>query len=289
MAFGLGKWDVTVDVVVVGSGIGGLSAAIAAHDRGLKVLVLEKAPKLGGVSAYSGGEVFVPANHVEERDGIADSMRGGTEVPPVPRRRLRRAGAPARPPRHRPRRRALFRGEGRRPVEGRQGLPRLPLPARARHGGRRPLPRDGALRRPGARRLAEAHVPVAAHAQRHHARRALRLGRLRQRDEVGLRRDGQALQAGQARLRPRDDGVLRQGGDDRPRHPRAPRVARPRARRGGRRRRGRPRRAGREGPPRPREAGRGPRRGRLRLEPRGRALVRAPARVAVDGAAERHG
>jgi 3-oxosteroid 1-dehydrogenase len=77
MAFGMGTWDAAVDVVVVGSGIGGLSCAIAAHDRGAKVVVLEKAPKLGGVSAYSGGEVFVPANHVEERDGIADTPDGG--------------------------------------------------------------------------------------------------------------------------------------------------------------------------------------------------------------------
>src|SRR5579859_4350111 len=77
MAFGLSKWDATVDFVAVGSGIGGLSAAIMAHDRGLKVLVLEKAPKLGGVSAYSGGEVFVPANHLEETAGIRDSIDEG--------------------------------------------------------------------------------------------------------------------------------------------------------------------------------------------------------------------
>jgi 3-oxosteroid 1-dehydrogenase len=77
MAFGLSKWDATVDFVAVGSGIGGLSAAIVAHDRGLKVMVLEKAPKLGGVSAYSGGEVFVPANHLEESAGIRDSVDEG--------------------------------------------------------------------------------------------------------------------------------------------------------------------------------------------------------------------
>jgi 3-oxosteroid 1-dehydrogenase len=78
MAFGLSKWDQTFDVVVVGSGIGGLSAAIAAHDRGAKVLVLEKAPKLGGVSAYSGGEVFVPANHLQSAaEGVDDSPELG--------------------------------------------------------------------------------------------------------------------------------------------------------------------------------------------------------------------
>ncbi|HEY8088579.1 MAG TPA: FAD-binding protein [Polyangiaceae bacterium] len=69
----MSRWDATVDFVVVGSGIGGLSGAIAAHDRGAKVMVLEKAPKLGGVSAYSGGEVFVPANHVQQRDGVPDT------------------------------------------------------------------------------------------------------------------------------------------------------------------------------------------------------------------------
>jgi 3-oxosteroid 1-dehydrogenase len=56
-------WDLEVDFIAVGSGLAGISAAIAAHDRGKRVVVLEKAPKLGGVCAYSGGEVFVPCNH----------------------------------------------------------------------------------------------------------------------------------------------------------------------------------------------------------------------------------
>ena len=77
MAFGFSKWDVTVDVVAVGSGLGGIAAAIVAHDLGKKVLILEKAPKLGGVCAYSGGEVFVPGNHLEEAAGIRDSLAEG--------------------------------------------------------------------------------------------------------------------------------------------------------------------------------------------------------------------
>ena len=62
-----------VDVVAVGSGLGALTAAIAAHDEGAKVVVLEKAPKLGGVCAYSGGEVFVCCNHKMAAEGRPDS------------------------------------------------------------------------------------------------------------------------------------------------------------------------------------------------------------------------
>jgi len=65
-------WDREVDVVAVGSGLGGLTAAIAAHEEGGEVLILEKAPKLGGVCAYSGGEVFVACNHLMEAQGRPD-------------------------------------------------------------------------------------------------------------------------------------------------------------------------------------------------------------------------
>jgi succinate dehydrogenase/fumarate reductase flavoprotein subunit len=61
------------DVVVVGSGAAGLSAAIAAADSGGRVLVLEKADKLGGASAVSGGILWVPCNHLQSAAGIKDS------------------------------------------------------------------------------------------------------------------------------------------------------------------------------------------------------------------------
>jgi 3-oxosteroid 1-dehydrogenase len=66
------KWDLEVDVVAVGSGLGAMTAAIAAHDEGAKVVVLEKAAKLGGVCAYSGGEVFVVGNHKMAAEGRPD-------------------------------------------------------------------------------------------------------------------------------------------------------------------------------------------------------------------------
>jgi succinate dehydrogenase/fumarate reductase flavoprotein subunit len=58
------KWDREADVVVVGSGYAGCNAAIAGHDAGSKVLILEKAPEqfAGGNSSVSGGGMSIPSN-----------------------------------------------------------------------------------------------------------------------------------------------------------------------------------------------------------------------------------
>ena len=50
------KWDETLDVVVVGSGFAGLSAAAEASANGSKVIILEKRPTYGGNSIINGGE-----------------------------------------------------------------------------------------------------------------------------------------------------------------------------------------------------------------------------------------
>jgi 3-oxosteroid 1-dehydrogenase len=71
------RWDLEVDLIAVGSGLGGVSAAIAAHDRGLRAAILDRAPRLGGVSGYGGGEVFVPNNHKMRELGIRDSDDAG--------------------------------------------------------------------------------------------------------------------------------------------------------------------------------------------------------------------
>jgi 3-oxosteroid 1-dehydrogenase len=63
------------DVVVIGAGLGGLATALAAAVRGHQVTVLEKGPKVGGAAAYSGGQVWVAANHCEREAGIADSVQ----------------------------------------------------------------------------------------------------------------------------------------------------------------------------------------------------------------------
>ncbi len=71
------KWDIEVDLVSIGSGIGGLSAAITAHDHGLKTVVLEKSGEVGGVTALSQGQVWIAGNHLAKELGIEDSLDSG--------------------------------------------------------------------------------------------------------------------------------------------------------------------------------------------------------------------
>jgi len=72
-----GKWDIEADIVSIGSGIGGLSAAITAHDLGARALVLERSAQVGGVTALSMGEVWVAGNHHAQALGIEDSVQSG--------------------------------------------------------------------------------------------------------------------------------------------------------------------------------------------------------------------
>lgn len=60
------------DLIVVGSGAGGLSAAVTAAHAGLSVAVFEKADVLGGTSAWSGGWLWIPGNHLAEQAGIKE-------------------------------------------------------------------------------------------------------------------------------------------------------------------------------------------------------------------------
>lgn len=61
------------DFVVVGSGAGSLCAALVMRQAGKRVLVLEKAPLLGGTTATSGGVMWIPNNPYMKEQGISDS------------------------------------------------------------------------------------------------------------------------------------------------------------------------------------------------------------------------
>ncbi len=75
----MAEWDRTVDLLVMGSGAAGMSAALRAHDLGLDVLLVEKSEVYGGNSAMSGGVCWVANNPGMAREGIADSDEKGFE------------------------------------------------------------------------------------------------------------------------------------------------------------------------------------------------------------------
>ena len=73
------------DVVVIGAGGAGLTAAITAAENGASVVVVEKMAAIGGNTALSGGEMAAPGNWLQKKEGIEDSadkfyedvMKGG--------------------------------------------------------------------------------------------------------------------------------------------------------------------------------------------------------------------
>ena len=67
------KWDETRDVIIVGTGFAGLSAAIEARGRGADVLVIEKMPVYGGNSIVNGGDFSAPGSRIQKEEGVDDS------------------------------------------------------------------------------------------------------------------------------------------------------------------------------------------------------------------------
>ncbi len=63
------------DVLVAGSGAGGLAAAVTARKAGLEVLVVEKESVFGGTTALSGGWLWIPNHPMQREIGVADSMQ----------------------------------------------------------------------------------------------------------------------------------------------------------------------------------------------------------------------
>jgi len=82
-------WDMTADVVIIGSGGAGHTAALGALESGLSVIILEKNSVVGGSTALSGGNQWVPGSPVQIAAGITrkpsdvmtyvDSIGGGEQ------------------------------------------------------------------------------------------------------------------------------------------------------------------------------------------------------------------
>jgi fumarate reductase flavoprotein subunit len=90
------SWDLQVDVLVVGAGACGLAAAIAAHDAGAQVAILEKRDRPGGNSSLSTGSVPGAGSRFQREAGIVDSadvmvadierLSGDSDLPQLTRR-----------------------------------------------------------------------------------------------------------------------------------------------------------------------------------------------------------
>lgn len=75
----MNEWNESVDVVVAGSGVAALAAAVSAADTGLRVLMLESTDRWGGSSAMSGGGLWLPNNPLMRREGVGDSREEALE------------------------------------------------------------------------------------------------------------------------------------------------------------------------------------------------------------------
>src|SRR5258705_5171173 len=70
-------WDTSVDLLIAGSGGGGMVAALGMIDAGLEPVIVEKQALVGGSTGLSGGMVWLPNNPLMRRDGIPDSLEDG--------------------------------------------------------------------------------------------------------------------------------------------------------------------------------------------------------------------
>lgn len=73
-------WDEVTDVLVAGSGAGGVTGAYTAAREGLDVILVEATEKFGGTTAYSGGGgMWFPCNPVLTRAGVDDTIEDALE------------------------------------------------------------------------------------------------------------------------------------------------------------------------------------------------------------------
>jgi succinate dehydrogenase/fumarate reductase flavoprotein subunit len=73
------QWDETYDLVVLGSGVAGLTAANVSAIEGKRTLLIEKSDRIGGTSALSSGSAWIPNNSYQRRSGTTGEARAALD------------------------------------------------------------------------------------------------------------------------------------------------------------------------------------------------------------------
>ncbi|WP_349631336.1 FAD-dependent oxidoreductase [Bradyrhizobium sp. AUGA SZCCT0222] len=68
------RWDAEIDLLVIGAGAAGMTAALVGALEGLKVIICEKSGMVGGTTATSAGTVWIPGSRQSEAAGVPDSI-----------------------------------------------------------------------------------------------------------------------------------------------------------------------------------------------------------------------
>ena len=86
------QWDIETDLLVVGAGPAGMTAALVAANEGLDVVVCEKASQVGGTGATSAGTLWIPGNSQNRDVGFEDSPEDAAKyldsLPKLPNKNL---------------------------------------------------------------------------------------------------------------------------------------------------------------------------------------------------------
>src|SRR5574337_525300 len=73
------RWDEEYDLVVLGAGAGGMTAALVSAVQGLRTLLIEKSDQVGGTTARSSGTVWIPNNPEQRGLGITGDAEAARE------------------------------------------------------------------------------------------------------------------------------------------------------------------------------------------------------------------
>ena len=73
-------WDEEVDLLVIGGGAAGMTAALVGSLEGLRTILCEKTDMVGGITSTSGGTTWIPGSTQSVKAGVPDSVDAAQTV-----------------------------------------------------------------------------------------------------------------------------------------------------------------------------------------------------------------